>query len=107
MSYWRISSRCRALAASLAVICGTALAGERSAVLGSVEGMGLAARAYADGTYSIAAPGIAGPVIRSEVAAGVDSAVMSSTAYPRHKVEVSESPDALGAGPTLTITHSG
>jgi hypothetical protein len=107
MRYWRISPRRCALVASLAVICGTALAGERAAVLGSVEGMGLAARAYADGTYSIAAPGIADPVIRSEVGAVVDAAVLSSTAYPRHKVEVSESSEALGAGATLTITHSG
>ena len=107
MSYWRISSRRCAQVASLAVICGTALAGERSTVLGSVEGMGLAARAYSDGTYSIAAPGIAGPVIRSDVAAVVDSAVLSSAAYPRHRVEVSESAEALGAASTLTITHTG
>ena len=107
MSYWRISSHCRTLVAGLAVMCGTALAGERSAVLGSVEGLGLSARAYADGTYSIAAPGIAGPVIHSDVEAVVDSVVVSSTAYPRHEVKVSESPDSLGAASTLTITHTG
>ena len=74
MSDWRMSSHCCAVVAGLAVICGTALAAEGSTVLGSVEGMGLSARAYTDGTYSIAAPGIAGPVIRSDVEAVVDSA---------------------------------
>jgi hypothetical protein len=92
MSQWMS----RALAASVTLICGTALAGERANVLGSIEGMGLSARAYADGTWSIAAPG---PVIRSGVEAVVDSTGLSSTAYPRHEVERS--------GSTLTVTHTG
>src|SRR5262249_53453100 len=80
-------SRCCALVASLTLVCGTAVANNRASVLGSIEGMGLSARAYADGTYSIAASGIAGPVIHSNVEAVVDSVVLSSTAYPRHEVE--------------------
>ena len=100
-------SACLAILAGLAVIRGPALAGNRSSVLGSIEGVSLSARVYADGTYSIAAPGIAGPVIRSDVEAVVDSMVLRSTAYPRHRVEVSELSDELGAGATLTVTHTG
>ncbi len=87
--------------------CGTTWAANRSSVLGTIEGASLSARAYADGTYSIAAPGIRGPVIRSDVEAVVDSLVLSSAAYPRHTVEVSELPDELGSGSTLTVTHTG
>jgi len=88
-----------AVAASLIVVCEAALATGGSPSLGSIEGMGLTARAYADGTYSIASPGMAGPVIRSDVEAVVDSMVLRSTAYPRHEVEPS--------GSTLTVTHTG
>ncbi len=83
------------------------MAAEPSSVLGSIEGVGLSARVYADGTYSIAAPGIRAPVIRSDVEAVVDSFVLSSTAYPRHTIKRSESNDGLGAGSTLTVTHTG
>src|ERR1700738_725982 len=107
MKPWRHSTGCRALVAGVARIGGTTLASNRSPVLGSIEGLGLSARAYADGTYSIAAPGIPGPVIRSDVEAVVDSLVLRSTAYPRHTVEVSELPDELGSGSTLTVTHTG
>src|SRR6202044_2569511 len=71
------------------------------------EGASLSARAYADGTYSIEAPGIRGPVIRAGVEAVVDSLVLSSAAYPRHTVELSQSTDELGSGSTLTVTHTG
>ena len=107
MHQWMSSFRCRALVAGLTAICGTALASDRSSVLGSLEGVSLSARVYADGTYSIAAPGIRGPVIRSDVEAVVDSIVLRSSAYPRHTVERSESTDELGSGSTLTITHTG
>jgi hypothetical protein len=107
MKPWRNSTGCRALVAGLTLICGTTLASNRSPVLGSIEGLGLSARAYADGTYSIAAPGIPGPVIRSDVEAVVDSVVLRATAYPRHTVEVAELPDELGSGSTLTVTHTG
>ncbi len=103
----RNSSRCRVLVAGLTLICGTTLASSRASVSGSIEGVGLSARAYADGTYSVAAPGIAGPVIRSDVEAVVDSLVLRSTAYPQHTVELSELPDELGSGTTLTVTHTG
>jgi len=107
MSLWRNSySRCAILAA-LTVVCGTALAGDRSSVVGSIDGVGLSVRVYADGTYSIASPGSRAPVIRSDVEAVVDSLVLSSAAYPRHTVEVSESTDELGSGRSLTVTHTG
>jgi alpha-galactosidase len=96
-----------ALVAGLTLICGIAWAGDRSSVLGSIEGASLSARAYADGTYSIEAPGIRGPVIRADVEAVVDSLVLSSAAYPRHTVELSQSTDELGSGSTLTVTHTG
>jgi alpha-galactosidase len=80
---------------------------DRSPVLGSIEGASLSARAYADGTYSIEAPGIRGPVIRAGVEAVVGSLVLSSAAYPRHTVELSQSTDELGSGSTPTVTHTG
>jgi alpha-galactosidase len=104
---WRHSSHCFALVAALTVTCGTALASSHSPALASIEGMKLSAQVYADGTYSIAAPGIQGPVIRSDVEAMVDSQVLKSTAYPRHTVESSELTDELGQGSTLTVTHTG
>ena len=107
MSSWRNVRNRRALAAALALIGGTALASNRGAVLASLEGMNLAAQVYADGTYSISAPGISGPVIRSDVEAVVDSVVLRSTSYPQHRVERSESLDKLGSGSTLTVTHTG
>src|ERR1700742_1039952 len=101
------SSRCCAVVAAFTVLCGSALASEPSAVLKSIEGTSLSAQVYADGTYSIAAPGIQSPVIRSSVEAVVDSHTLSSTAYPRHTVEQSTSTDELGSGSTLTVTHTG
>ena len=96
-----------ALTVALTAMGGTALASNRGAVLASVEGMKLSARAYADGTYSISAPGISSPVIHSDVEAVVDSVVLRSTDYPHHRAERSESLDKLGPGSTLTVTHSG
>ena len=96
-----------ALTLALTAMGGTALASNRGAVLASVEGMKLSARAYADGTYSISAPGISSPVIHSGVEAVVDSVVLRSTDYPHHRAERSESLDKLGPGSTLTVTHSG
>jgi alpha-galactosidase len=107
MSQLRNSSSRFALVTGLSLLCGTASASDRSPVLGSIAGMGLSARVYADGTYSIAAPGIPDPVIRSDVEAVVDSVVLRSTAYPQHRVEPSELPAELGPGSTLTITHTG
>jgi alpha-galactosidase len=107
MNPWKNSVSCFALAVSLTAICGTALASERSSVLGSLEGVKLSAQVYADGTYSLAAPGIPGPVIRSDVEAVVDSLVLRSTAYPQHTVELSELPAELGSASTLTVTHTG
>jgi hypothetical protein len=93
--------------AGVTLLCGIAWAGDSSSILGSIEGTSLSARAYPDGSYSIEAPGIRGPVIRAGVEAMVDSLVLSSTAYPRHTVEISQSTDELGSGSTLTVTHTG
>jgi alpha-galactosidase len=92
---------------TLTAVSADAAADHEAAVLGSVEGVGLTARAYADGTWSIAAPHITGPVIRSDVEAVVDSAVLSSKTYPRHEVRLSNSSDELGPATILTVTHTG
>lgn len=92
-------SNCLAVAASLLAVCGTAAASNGSRVLGKIDGMELSAEVYADGTYSIASHGLAGPVMRSDVEAVLDSGVVRSTAYPRHDLERS--------GSTLTVTHTG
>jgi alpha-galactosidase len=91
----------------MATMSGSALAAGRGAVLASMEGHSLSAQVYADGTYSISAPGISGPVIRSDVEAVVDSVVLKSTDYPQHRVERSESNAQWGSGSTLTVTHTG
>jgi alpha-galactosidase len=96
-----------ALTAALTAIAGAALAGTRGAVLASIDGVMLSAQVYADGTYSISAPGISNPVILSDVEAVVDSVVLRSTDYPSHQVERSESLGKLGPGLTLTVTHTG
>ena len=87
------------LAAAITAMGASAWASDGGTVLASIEGNNLSAQVYADGTYSISAPGISGPVIRSDVEAVVDSMVLKSTGYPQHRVERSES--------TLTITHTG
>jgi len=107
MNSWKKSFSYFVVTASATAIFGAAFAGNRSPALDSLEGMMLSARVYADGTYSISAPGIAGPVIRSDVEAKVDALVLRSSAYPRHTVERSELPDELGPASTLTITHTG
>ena len=96
---WRDSWHRWAVAAVIAVLGGSASASDRESVLASIEGKNLSAQAYADGTYSISAPGISRPVIRSDVEAVVDSVVLKSTGYPQHRVERSAS--------TLTVTHTG
>jgi alpha-galactosidase len=95
------------LTAACAALAGTAGASTRGAELASIEGMNLSARVYADGTYSISASGSSRPVLRSDVEAVVDSAVLKSTDYPQHRVERSESLDTAGSGSTLTVTHTG
>lgn len=79
----------------------------RPQAIGSIEAKGLAAFAYADGSYSIGASGIEGPVLRSDVEAVVDSQTLRSSAYPEHLVVRSEQRDGLGAGTTLVVTHTG
>jgi alpha-galactosidase len=92
-------SNCLVVAASLLAVCGTTAATNGSKVLGTLDGTALSASVYSDGTYSIAAHGLAGPVIRSDIEAVIDSGVLRSTAYPRHDLERS--------GSTLTVTHTG
>ena len=106
---------CLVVATGLAVCCCAAFAKEplpatsqdRSKDIGSIEATNLRVAVYADGSYSIAAAGITGPVLRSDVEAVVDAVVLRSTAYPRHDVVKSEQTDGLGAGPLLTVTHTG
>ncbi|HMD75207.1 MAG TPA: alpha-galactosidase [Steroidobacteraceae bacterium] len=109
------SRLCLVLATGLAVCCCAAFANEplpatsqdRSKDIGSIEATNLRVAVYADGSYSIAAAGITRPVLRSDVEAVVDALVLRSTAYPRHDVVKSEQTDGLGAGPLLTVTHTG
>ncbi len=115
MNRWFKSCLCVVLASAVAVACSVALAGERplatsherSHVLGSIQGKTLSVTVYSDGAYSITAPGIAGPVVRSEVEADVDSRVLRSSAYPQHTMVQSEFRDEFGTGSTLTVTHTG
>ncbi len=95
------------LAASILPMAGRAIAGNGADLESSLFGKQISAQAYADGTYSISATRIAGPVIRSDVEAMVDSNVLKSTTYPTHHIEKTEFHDASGGGSTLTITHSG
>ncbi len=115
MTHWLKSCLGLVLASGTTLCCSTALAGEqphstssdRSHVLGSIRGSTLSVAVYADGSYSIAAPGIPGTVVRSDVEADVDSEMLRSSAYPQHTLVQSEFRDEFGAGSTLTVTHTG
>jgi alpha-galactosidase len=115
MNQWLKSCLCIVLASAAPVCCSVAWAGEqphstwhdRPHVLGSIQGMTLSVAIYSDGAYSITAPGIAGPVVRSDVEADVDSRVLRSSAYPQHTLVQSEFRDEFGTGSTLTVTHTG
>jgi alpha-galactosidase len=76
-------------------------------VIGSLQGKSLSVAIYSDGAYSIASSGITGEVIRSDVEAEVGARVLRSSAYPQHRIVQSEFQDELGAGSTLTVTHTG
>ena len=114
MNRWLKSCFYVGLAAQAAVCWNPASASEstRSAspglhVLDSIQGKTLAVAFYSDGGYSITAPGIPGPVVRSDVEADVDSHVLRSTAYPQHTIARSEFHDEFGTGSMLTVTHTG
>jgi alpha-galactosidase len=115
MNQWLESCLCIVLASGAPVCCSIAWASEqphstshdRPHVLGSIQGMTLSVAIYSDGAYSITAPGIAGPVVRSDVEADVDSRVLRSSAYPQHTLVQSEFRDEFGTGSTLTVTHTG
>lgn len=94
-------------AVALCLWCTTAAAANESPVLATLEGKDLVVRAYADGTYSIAAPGIADPVMRSDVEAVVDSSVVKSSDYPKHEVDRQAAGIPGSAGATLVIKHTG
>ena len=53
---------------------------DRPQVIGSVQGKTLSVTMYSDGAYSIASPGIAGVVVRSDVEAEVGARVLRSSA---------------------------
>jgi alpha-galactosidase len=101
MNQWVKSGLCLVLAAGPAVGSGDAR------VVGSIQGNSLSVVVYADGSYSISAPGVPGPVIRSDVEAQVDTRELRSTAYPQHTIVQSENQDEFGAASTLTVTHTG
>ena len=76
-------------------------------VLSSIQGKALAVSVNSDGSYSIMRDGIPDTVLRSSVEADLDSQVLQSSAYPRHKTEQSEFHDEFGSGSKLTVTHTG
>jgi hypothetical protein len=109
MERWKKSFNYVAFVAALTLIGGngSALAQERPSVLGSIEGVGLSAQVYADGSYAISSANIAGAVMRSDVEAVVDNVVLKSSDYPRRSVKSSQLSDELGSGSTLTVTYTG
>jgi alpha-galactosidase len=115
MNRWLNSCVGLVIAAGVAVGGSTVRAAEqahstprnRSQVIGSAQGRTLSVAMYSDGTYSIASPGIAGVVVRSDVEAEVGARVVRSSAYPKHNVVQSEFQNDFGSGSTLTVTHTG
>ncbi len=115
MNQWLKSCLGLTLAAGIAVGDSAATAADqahstsrdRAQVIGSVQGKTLSAAMYSDGAYSIAATGITGVVIRSDVEAEIGPRVLRSSAYPQHRIAQSEFQDEFGAGSTLTVTHTG
>jgi len=115
MTQWLKSCLGIVLASGTTLCCSTALVGQqphstssdRSHVLGSMRPSTLSVTVYADGSYSITAPGIPGTVVRSDVEADVDSETLRSTAYPQHTLVQSEFRNEFGAGSALTVTHTG
>jgi alpha-galactosidase len=80
---------------------------DKTPVIGSVQGKTLSVTIYSDGDYSIASPGIAGAVVRSDVEADVGDRVLRSSAYPQHRIVQSDFQDEFGSGSILTVTHTG
>ena len=112
MSRWLRFCICAVLAAAAAdywraALAKTPWAQHEARLLGSIHGFGASVQVDFDGSYSIAAPGIAGAVIRSDVEAVVDSRTLRSSAYPQHLVAQSDFSNDGGTGSTLTITHTG
>ena len=105
MNRWLKSGICAVLAAGAATAAPAAR--HEARVLGSIQGMGASVSVDSGGDYSIASPGIAGAVIRSDVEAVVDSRILRSSAYPQHRVVQAEFSEDAGTGSTLTVTHSG
>lgn len=60
-----------------------------------------------DGSYQVAVPTIATPVLVSRVAAEINHRWMTSTSYPRHHTFESAFQDQLGSGRALITTFSG
>jgi alpha-galactosidase len=115
MNQWLKSCLGLVIAAGVAVASSTAAVGEQAQptsrggtqVIGSVQGKTLSVAMYSDGAYSIASPGIAGAVVRSDVEAQVGARVLRSSAYPQHRIVQSDFQDEFGTGSTLTVTHTG
>ena len=60
-----------------------------------------------DGSYEIATPALARPVLRAQVGAEIDHGRMRSGDYPAHQLEESPFEDELGRGRAITVTHRG
>jgi hypothetical protein len=99
--FLQVGLGCSALALSSA----SALGG--TDLLAAIDGKGLTVRAFGDGSYSVAAAGVSDAVIRSDVEAVIDSAVLKSGDYPKHEIEKRQTQGDFGAGSMLTITHTG
>jgi alpha-galactosidase len=115
VNLWFRRQTCALFAASV-MVCGTpgyanvqdsATPQDGTGALGSIQGKSLSVTINADGSYSVMQSGIPGAVMRSDVGADVNSHRMQSSAYPQHKTVRSEFHDEFGAGPELSVTHTG
>jgi alpha-galactosidase len=65
------------------------------------------AASESDGSYTISASGIAGPVLRAAAAAKVDGRWLRAADYPKHIVTTADANGELGAAKVTTIRYTG
>lgn len=80
---------------------------KKAAPLSSISGEGLTISVDAEGAYAISTDSSSAPVFRTNVEAQIDSKTVRASDYPRHEVAKADFTDELGAGSSLTITHTG
>ena len=73
----------------------------------SIQGGTLSVETFDDGSYALRSAAIPGVVLRSGVEADIAESTLKSSAYPRHLSSIAPFRDQLGAGHTLTVTHTG